>query len=667
MHTFTSRAYYAGSVCSFIQTDTETVVGQLATRVVSEHRGDEIQQVRSWRRQLALLRSAFVAVGDAANTWGLLIELPLLRLGRRIDTVVLVRNIVVVVEFKIGAKSFLSSDREQVEDYALCMRDFHGSSAGKLIVPVLCADEAGRVIVPGSRPVDNVAETVLANGDSLPDVLRRISDSSGDKASQLDWHEFDESSYDPTPTVIEAARAVYVGHGVQDIGRADATGESLARAAERLRQIADSARRAGSRNICFVTGTPGTGKTLLGLDLVFSGDLGRVAGEPAALLSGNPPLVHVLREALAEDAAAREGSKKESRRRAQAALQTLLGYLKQHADEQAPPPEHVIVYDEAQRAWDEETGKTLLDRSRSEPALFLEIMSRQPWSCLVCLVGPGQEINRGEGGLPLWGQALSQSAANGIRWRVHAAGEAISGDPTTTGNGLFEAVPANGVEVIDEPDLHLSAGLRAYRNPDHGRWVSAILRGEITLAGSLASRMSEPPAHITRDLGTLRSWLRERQRGHRRVGLLASSGAIRLIAEGIPLSPRSNELDSIAHWFLRPAGDFRSSNALETPLSEFVCQGLEVDYVGLCWGGDLLWSHDQWLIRTMRAPKWQVARSDETKRYRLNAYRVLMTRARAGLAIFVPRGDQNDPTREPFELERTYEVLRSAGCTVLTS
>ncbi|MGA8408853.1 MAG: DNA/RNA helicase domain-containing protein, partial [Candidatus Acidiferrales bacterium] len=398
----------------------------------------------------------------------------------------------------------------------------------------------------------------------------------------------------------------------------------------------------------------------------FSGDLGRVAGDPAAMLSGNPPLVHVLREALAEDAAGREGSKKEARRRAQAALQTLLGYLKQHGGEKNPPPEHVIVYDEAQRAWDEETGKKLLGRLRSEPALFLEIMSRHLWSCLVCLVGPGQEINRGEGGLPLWGQALSEAAAAGIRWRVHAAGEAIKGDPATTGNGLFVGVPPRGVEVIEESDLHLSTGLRAYRNADHGWWVSAVLRGEIAGASDLASRMTEPPAYITRDLDTLRTWLRKNQRGGRRVGLLTSSGAaIRLISEGIPLSPRSSELDAIAHWFLRPVGDFRSSNALETPLTEFACQGLEIDYVGLCWGGDLIWNGDQWLARTMRAPKWQIIRSDETKQYRLNAYRVLLTRARAGLAIFVPNGDQNDASREPSELQRTWEVLCASGCKVL--
>jgi hypothetical protein len=662
-----SRAYYASSVSSFIETDAESILGRLATRVSSEHRGNEIEQIDSWRRQLTLLRSAVGSLGETVSAWGLLLELPLLRLGRRIDAVILVRDVVVVIEFKIGASAYAASDREQVEDYALCLRDFHAGSAGKLIVPVLCADHAPKTLVPNSLQgvVDGVAETVLANAESLSDVLRSVANACSEAVPQLEWREFDQAGYNPTPTIIEAARAVYSGHKVQDIGRADATGESLARAAERLDQIVQTARRAGDRRICFVTGTPGSGKTLLGLDLVFSGEAGRVAGEPAAMLSGNPPLVHVLREALAEDAAQRQGTKKEARRRAQAALQTLLGYLKEHAAGQKPPPENVIVYDEAQRAWDEETGKKLLGRPRSEPALFLEIMSRHQWSCLVCLVGAGQEINRGEGGLSLWGQALSESARNGIRWRVHAAPEALAGPSATFDDRLLGGGSVEGLEVIEEPALHLSVGVRAYRNSYHDRWVSAVLSGDLTLARSLTSNMSDPPAYLTRDLASLRLWLKDRERGGRRAGLLVSSGAIRLIAEGLPPSPRSNELDSVAHWFLRSRPDFRSSNALETPLSEFVCQGLEVDCVGLCWGGDLIWKETEWVARTMRAPKWQIVRNDSAIRYRLNAYRVLMTRARTGLTIFVPRGDQNDPTRDPLDFNRTAEALQSAGCAAL--
>ncbi|MZR31464.1 DNA/RNA helicase domain-containing protein [Sneathiella litorea] len=204
--------------------------------------------------------------------------------------------------------------------------------------------------------------------------------------------------------------------------------------------------------------------------------------------------------------------------------------------------------------------------------------------------------------------------------------------------------------------------MRAFRNELHGKWVEALLAGKIDEAKATADKMESPPALITRDLTTLKTWLRERRRGEHRVGLLASSGAVRLVAEGIAPSPRSNELQDVIHWFLRPTGDYRSSNALETPLSEFVCQGLEIDYVGLCWGNDLIWQNDEWVPRKMRAPNWSVSRNPEEKQYRLNAYRVLLTRSRAGLVVYMPKGDQSDSTRLPESFECTYEALVAAGC-----
>ena len=211
----------------------------------------------------------------------------------------------------------------------------------------------------------------------------------------------------------------------------------------------------------------------------------------------------------------------------------------------------------------------------------------------------------------------------------------------------------------------IQTSLRVYRNDAHGRWVEALLAGDIETASAIARKMERPPAFITRDLDTLKSWLHARQRGEQRVGLLASSGAVRLIAAGVPPSPKSNELSDIVHWFLRPTGDYRSSNALEVPLSEFVCQGLEVDYVGLCWGNDLIWEDDAWVPRQMRAPRWKVSRKDEARQYRLNAYRVLLTRARAGLAIFVPQGDAKDESQQPQDFNPTFSTLQQAGARVL--
>jgi hypothetical protein len=383
------------------------------------------------------------------------------------------------------------------------------------------------------------------------------------------------------------------------------------------------------------------------------------------MLSGNRPLVHVLTEALAEDSAARGAmTKSEARRLADAAIQNLLGYLKEHTDG-APPPEHVIVFDEAQRAWDAEVGKELMGRRNSEPELFLEILDRLDWACLVCLVGPGQEINRGEGGLALWGEALRAAHSVGGRWRVVGAPQALDGGPDVPGFGMFAEGGLGGLEVRREPALHLANAIRAYRNPLHAQWVARLLDGDIAEARALAARMDAPPALMTRDLYVAKQWLRQRRRGGRTVGLLASSGAVRLVGEGVPPAPRSNELDPIGHWFLKPFTDFRSAGALETPMSEFGCQGLELDYACLCWGGDLIWTDQGWLPRMMRAPRWQIARDSEKQRFRLNGYRVLLTRARAGLVLFVPRGEADDPTRAPAEMDACAEALLAAGCAQL--
>lgn len=657
-----TRSFFAAAVREFSAVPTETIVGQLAIRIGLEHAGDEAQQIRAWSQQIDILKVAFQAIGPRSDEWGILLELPLLRLGRRIDTVILTGDRILCLEFKIGSDRYSTADINQAVDYALCLRDFHGASHGKEIVPILCATKAPSETLPRVLDiVDDVSVCLCTNADALTDVIDICAASSANVVA--DWLAYDASPYNPTPDIVTAAKSIYAGHTVRDIGRADASARALEVTAGELRRIIELARARGEHAICFVTGEPGSGKTLLGLDLVFSGDAGRVAGEPAALLSGNRPLVFVLQEAIALDARERTGLRAdEARRRSQQALQTLLGYLKDHDSADSPPPEHVIVFDEAQRAWDADTGLKLLGRQKSEPELFLEIMGRLPWACLICLVGPGQEINRGEGGLGLWGEALQSFDSE---WTAYASSAALKGTQGVT--GLLDHVSSPNFTIQQLDGLHLRTNLRAYRNDAHGRWVEALLAGEIDAAASIAKKMEQAPAVVTRDLDTLRDWLRLRQRGDQRVGLLASSGAVRLIAEGIPASPKSNELAEVVHWFLRPPGDYRSSNALEVPLSEFVCQGLEVDYVGLCWGNDLIWGDDEWVPRQMRAPRWQISRKEESRQYRINAYRVLLTRARAGLVIYVPVGSDTDDTLTRFDFDRLFQTLQKAGVELLAA
>ena len=587
--------------------------------------------------------------------------MPLLRLGKRLDVVLLAPGVVALIEFKIGATRYDSADKAQTEGYAHSLRDFHEASQRRLVVPILCAEKAP------DRPTaitvaDGVADLVLTNGRTLGRALTALEQHIDPNAAELDAIGFDLSPYRPTPTIIEAAQALYAGHEIADIGRGDAGDAELQAAASTLQAIAARTEMERTHTVCFVTGAPGAGKTLLGLDLALKS---RSGTRPAALLSGNRPLVHVLTEALATDRAARTGeSKAAAKYQADAAIQNLLGYLKEHTDG-AVPPENVIIFDEAQRAWDAEVGQELMGRPNSEPELFLKILGRLEWSCLVCLVGYGQEINRGEGGLRLWGEALAREAANGNRWRVLAASPAIEGGPGVTGDGLISGLGEVDLEIVREPKLHLANSMRAYRNPLHGKWVEAVLTGDANAARRIAGELVDPPALLTRDLDAAKAWLRQRRRGGRSVGLLTSSGAVRLVGDGIPPAPRSNELAAIGHWFLKPFTDFRSAGALETPLSEYGCQGLELDFVGLCWGGDLIWRDGAWLPRKMSAPRWQVLRDDEKRRFRLNAYRVLLTRSRAGTVIFVPKGSEDDPTRSPAELDETATALLAFGCATL--
>ncbi len=652
------RSFFASSVREFMRVDTDAIIGRLSQKHVAFHPSAEADQVLAWQREIEILRNTFNGMRPRADEWSIMLEVPLLRLGKRMDAVVLMPGIVAVIEFKIGETTFNSAHCVQTERYALSLCDFHEASQSRLVVPILCA-EKGPMRAPDDTIANGLMRLQLCNAKTLFQVFHRVSEYSDESAADLGALAFDMSPYRPTPTIVEAAQALYSGHGIADIGRGDASDAELQEAANVLRSIVKSAEDDRQKVVCFVTGAPGAGKTLLGLDLALkSSDLGNAG----ALLSGNRPLVHVLTEALAIDRAARTGeSKTEAKYKADAAIQNLLGYLKEHTDG-AKPPEHVIIFDEAQRAWDEKVGQKLMNRPTSEPALFLNILDRLDWSCLVCLVGPGQEINRGEGGLPLWGEALKKAAESGSIWRVIAAPEAIDGGPAVSGGGLAVSGLPESIEIRRDPRLHLANAIRSYRNPLHGKWVAALLEGKIERARSIATEMESPPAFLSRNLEAAKEWLRDRRRGGRSVGLLTSSGAVRLIGDGVPPAARSNELDPIGHWFLKPYTDFRSSGALETPMSEFGCQGLELDYAGLCWGGDLIWSERGWTPRMMRAPRWQIIREAEKMRFRLNGYRVLLTRARAGMIIFVPPGSVDDATRSPTEADGIANALLAAGC-----
>ncbi len=442
---------------------------------------------------------------------------------------------------------------------------------------------------------------------------------------------------------------LYGRHGVAEIASARADVGNLTRTTDAIRTTIDRARSTSRHEVVFVTGIPGAGKTLCGLQTVFGADSG------AAFLTGNLPLVHVMREALARDARDQGGSIRMARQKTESAIQPLIGFLRENLPLTAPPHEHVIVFDEAQRAWDADFGRRKFGHAESEAAMFLDIMQRHPdWAVIVALVGGGQEINTGEAGLAAWGEALLARP----NWHIRAA------------PGVLTATDVRQRLFADSPDrlridaaLHLDVPIRSIRSAYAAPWVDAALLGDVARARTIADDAGGVPFLVTRSLTTMRAALRRLARGTRRAGLVCSASARRLIADGIwPNFPHLDDA-AVANWFLQRWPDVRASDALELPATQFACQGLELDHVGLCWGNDLIRRGDRtgWVVRNFAGTRWQEPRGEAAIAYQVNTYRVLLTRARYETVIWVPSGDSMDMTRPPADFDAIANFLQACG------
>jgi hypothetical protein len=498
-----------------------------------------------------------------------------------------------------------------------------------------------------------VTPVFAASGVTLGPLLQEIASRIPTPARSLDARAWESAPYRPVPTIVEAATMLYNRHGVADIAAARADVGNLGRTTTAIRHAIEAAHAEQRHEVLFVTGIPGAGKTLCGLNAVFGAATG------AAFLTGNLPLVFVMREALARDAHEQGRSIRMARQETESAIQPLMGFLRDNIDRSDPPHEHVIVFDEAQRAWDAAFGHRKFGRTASEAALFLDIMRRhRDWAVIVALVGNGQEINTGEAGLAAWGEALAERSD----WRVRAAPSVLGAiDPRQQ---LFDTPPET---MRLDTALHLDVPVRSIRSAAAAPWVDAVLTGEVRRAIAIADAAGGVPFLLTRSLPAMREALRRLARGTRRAGLVCSAGARRLVADG--LSPNFPHLDAamVANWFLRHWPDVRASDALEMPATQFACQGLELDHVGLCWGNDLIRRdrHIQWIVRAFAGTRWQEPRAEATIAYQINTYRVLLTRARYETVIWVPEGDPNDATRTPAEFDAIARFLVECGVTPL--
>lgn len=644
------RAYYTADRNSFYSDSEEHIIGALALR----HTHDlEANQKGAWRQQILILRNALSGI----DAFTLYFEFAIPRMGKRADAVVVIGDCIFVIEFKVGSDTFDRHAIEQVEDYALDLKNFHQGSHHLSIVPILVPTKvktAGPVQL--EMAFGQVAKPVLASVIELGDIIGMAS--AKHKSITLNAGTWAASGYRPTPTIIEAARALYARHDVKDIARSDADAINLGRTQDFISNVIDEAKIHSLKAVCFVTGVPGAGKTLAGLNIATQRSEAHV-DEHATFLSGNGPLVDVLREALARDQSQRTGrSKTHVARDVRAFIQNIHHFRDDYAGSLVVPSEHVVVFDEAQRAWTRAQASSFMQRKRniadfdmSEPEFLLSVMDRHSdWCTVVCLIGGGQEINTGEAGLSEWMTAIRQRFPH---WKAYASAQIVQPDYDL--NNDAKAFMAQDQVALSD-DLHLSVSMRSFRAETLSDFVSHLLNGDSDLARIAHAKLDKYPLVVTRDLNAARQWLRHQARGSERFGLVASSGALRLKPEGVHIK---TEIDP-ANWFLNDRADVRSSFYLEDAASEFDVQGLELDWAGVCWDADLRYD-EAWQGWTFKGTRWQSIKDRFRRLYLKNAYRVILTRARQGMVIFVPRGDDADATRPRSYYDGTWAFLKACG------
>ncbi len=645
-------AFFDERAARFIELSPDLIIGQLSQRTSDAGFFQQLSsQVDAWRAQITCIQCALAALANIRSVanWHVLLEYPIPRRAKRIDAVLLAAGVILVLEFKIGSKDFDRQSVVQVEDYCLDIRDFHKSSDGRSIVPVLVATGARQVTSIHDDNVDRVKPVWLSNSEALAETINTVLDRySVDTESSIDGFEWNHSDYSPTPTIIESAQSLYAGKNVKEITQCHAGAANLTSTSETILKTAELARTYRKKLICFVTGVPGSGKTLAGLNIVHNRQLHD--GDLGVFMSGNIPLVRVLRAALARDHSRRKkDSKSESRRKVSTFIQVVKDFIKAYIDEKGKVPvDRIVVFDEAQRAWNAEQSNRKFGHQFSEPEMMLEILDRhQDWAVLVALVGNGQEIHTGEAGLSEWGRAIEKRFSH---WHV-VVSPSLTDSKGFGAGALFPDGAASGISITKNQSLHLSVPLRSYKAEALSDFVTSLLANDSARCKVIAAKMRDYPMFLTRDLGAAKKWLRIRKRGSRRIGLVASSGARRLRAHGLDVRA---ELD-VENWFLNSEDDVRSSYFLEVPATEFGIQGLELDWTGVCWGGDLVPNGKQWLWRSFMGTKWQIVRNEVKQQFIINKYRVLLTRAREGMVIWVPVGDESDSTRP----QKHYDAIAS--------
>jgi hypothetical protein len=645
-------AYYSAPVARFLDSDRHHVLGILA----AAHTHDlDVEQRQAWEEEIDILRGALTGL---VGTVFLEFDVP--RLGSRIDAVLISGSAIFAIEFKCGERQFRLTDRNQAWDYALDLKNFHAASHDAPIFPILVATQA--------EGADGAWQPAYPDGVRPPfrcgtHHLRRSIEAGLEQSSgpRLDGDAWGSAPYQPTPTIIEAARALYARHSVDAISRHDAGARNLRLTSVGIEEIIERARGNREKAIVFVTGVPGAGKTLVGLNVATRR---QTFGEARAVyLSGNGPLVAVLQEALTRDELARLDNTERKgavKQRVKPFIQNVHHFRDEGVRTTSAPYDHVVIFDEAQRAWTQAKTSDFMRRrkkianfNRSEPEFLISYLDRhKAWAVVVCLVGGGQEIHTGEAGIGEWFESVRTGFPH---WRVYVSPNLKDSEYTArVALERFDSV----VSVVWDERLHLATSMRSFRTEKLSAFVKAVLDCDTTSAQALLGEIGgRYPIAVTRDLTRAKAWIRAHARGSERYGLVASSQAQRLKPHAIDVRVNVDPVQ----WFLNDRHDTRSSYYLEDAATEFQVQGLELDWVCLTWDADLRRHADTWRYHSFRGDGWTTIHKEDRKRYLLNAYRVLLTRARQGMVIFVPPGDESDPTRVPAFYDDTYTYLTGLG------
>jgi hypothetical protein len=652
-----SREYYSASIKEFLNARDDFILGQLTRH--HQFALEDLQK-NAWIAQVRILKDALSQMSDCH----LAFEYAIPRMGKRVDVVVLYKGVVFVLEFKVGEKTYPNAAIEQGLDYSVDLKNFHEQSHLRAIVPIIVATEAPDCGPVFKKYTDRVYHPTCSNKGNIYSHIEQLADEVNEKNPIIpsDWL---HSIYKPTPTIIEAAQALYKGHSVKEISRSDSGTINLGATSDTISEIINLSKINNRKSICFITGVPGAGKTLAGLNI--ANERHNVdEGEHAVFLSGNGPLVEVLQEALARNevlekkCSEQKVTKIQALTKTKAFIQNIHHFRDDALQNERPPIEHVAVFDEAQRAWTLDQTRSFMARKKgiqgfdmSEPEFLISVLDRhEDWASVICLIGGGQEINTGEAGLPEWFSAIQKHFPH---WYVYVSNK-LTDMEYTNGENIYSSLTDKQLTVKNE--LHLSVSVRSYRSEKLASFVKAFLDIKADVACSIFEQLKDDyPIVVTRNIETAKQWLKSKARGGEGLGITASSGAYRLKPYGIhvksAIEPKT--------WFLNNKSDVRSSGFLEDVATEFDIQGLELDWTCIAWDANLRKMGNGWEYKNFRGTEWQNINDDTRRRYLLNAYRVLLTRARQGMIIFIPVGDESDRTRQPEFYNPVFEYFRSCG------